>query len=53
MTSISNDKIRHRILQVLYNFAQENPESLGLDKETFQQILKIPEKKAVLQYVLS
>ena len=44
MPSINHDKIRHRILKILYKFAQENPESLGLDKETVLQILQIPEK---------
>ena len=45
MSSINHDEIRHRILETLYKFAQENPESFGLTKETLEQILKIPEKK--------
>jgi len=45
MPQINHDEIRHRILEILYKFAQDNPESFGLSKEAFQQILKIPEKK--------
>jgi len=45
MPQINHDEIRHRILEILYKFAQENPDSVGLRKVALQQILKIPEKK--------
>ena len=41
---VKHDEIRHRILKILYIMAQENPESLGLDKETINKILDVPEK---------
>jgi hypothetical protein len=44
MPSNYHDEIRHRILEILYKFAQENPESFGLDRERIEKILKVPEK---------
>lgn len=45
MPSINHNEIRHRILEILYKFAQESPESFGMHKDAIQQLLKIPEKK--------
>lgn len=45
MSSIAHDVIRHRILEILYKFAEKNPESIGLDRERMKEILQISTEK--------
>lgn len=44
MPSIDHNEIRHRILEILYKFAEQNSQSLGLDRERMQKTLQISEK---------
>ena len=44
MPQISHDEIRHRILEILYRYAQQNPSSFGLGREAILEVLKIPEE---------
>jgi len=46
MPSVNYDEIRHRILEILYWFEQENPSNIGgLAREKMKEILEIPEKQ--------
>jgi len=45
MSSITNDEIRHGILEILYKFAQENPSSIFGNKKAMHEALQISEKR--------
>ena len=46
MSSINHDEIRHRILEILYEFEQENPLIVGgLSRDKMKEILHISEEK--------
>lgn len=44
MTSISNSEVRHRILEILYNLAQQKPSSM-MEDNSLQKLLEVSQEK--------
>lgn len=45
MSSVSNDQIRHRILENLYKTEQERPGDTGVDRKRLQEMLQVTNEK--------
>lgn len=45
MSAATNDQLRYQILEILYKSAQDNVMSLGLERASMIDILKVPEKR--------
>jgi hypothetical protein len=45
MSSLSDDHIRHMMLEVLHKAAKEAPTSVGLSRDKMKDVLQIPENK--------